>query len=75
MNVGIIIRDAFIKGFLDPTVLKVWFILILFVLFIAILRGLANRVFKKYENKRAKTSTLIIIEISIVIIGIIVWII
>jgi hypothetical protein len=69
-----IIWKSYLKAFLDPMVLKLWIVGILFLIFLAILKSLSNRAIAKIEPKKIKTKTLILIEVLLIFTIIIVWI-
>lgn len=74
MDIGSIFQKSLIDVFLNPLNIKIFIVGILFVVFIIILRGLIDRAFKSYKPTKAKTSTLIIVEIFIIIVGIAAWV-
>jgi hypothetical protein len=73
MDLGLILRNSIIKAFLDPDVQKIWIVGFLVVIFIAISRGLIGRSLRNWKPQKAKTATLIFIEIFLVIVAVVIW--
>ncbi len=63
----------FWKGLLDPVVIRIWLVVLLFGIFFIVTRGLIERAFKNSKPKRAKISTLVLIEVIVLALMVAIW--